>query len=227
MYFCDKIQWKENNINIYMSTNNKKTIGIDLDDTLRATIEQMCVVYNKAFRTKLKEKDVTSYDLDVSFPLCKAGTKVCISDGPYAEIWEEIKSGHDFFFHDKAEEVFMEAKPLFGVDTAFNILKEHCNIIVITNQFSVRNKTYALEWLEMYHLEPDGVMFTTDKNLANIDLLIDDNPKFILESNVPSLLVNKTHNKEFDVTTCQMPCQRVESLHAWVFSDDCKKFILG
>lgn len=210
-----------------MSVYCRKTIGIDLDDTLRATIEQMCVVYNKAFGTKLKEKDVVSYELEVSFPLCKAGTKVCISDGPYAEIWGEIKNGHEFFFHDKAEEVFMEAKPLFGVDAAFNILKEHCNIIIITNQFSVQNKTYALEWLEKYNLVPDGVMFTKNKNLANIDMLIDDNPRFILESKVPSLLVNKTHNKDFDVSTCQMPCQRIESLHSWVFSDDCKKFIFG
>jgi 5'(3')-deoxyribonucleotidase len=184
-------------------------------------------VYNKTFGTKLKESDVISYDLKESFPLCISGTKVCISDGPYAEIWGEIKSGHDFFFHDKAEEVFLDAETLLGVEEAFQMLKVHCNVIVITNQFSVQNKTYALEWLERQHLDPDGVMFTSNKNLANIDLLIDDNPRFIMESQCPTLLVNKTHNKDFDISTCQMPCQRIESLYSWVFSDAFKEFVFG
>lgn len=187
-----------------MSVYCRKTIGIDLDDTLRATIEQMCVVYNKEYGTNITESDVISYGLEKSFPLCD--------------------DGREFFFHNHAKEVFMDAVPLSGAIEAFNEIKKDWNIVVITNQFTIQNKTYALEWLNKYDLVPDGVMFTSNKNLADIDLLIDDNPRFIMNINRPSLLVSKTHNKDFD-TSRYINCQRIESMYSWVFSNDYKERI--
>lgn len=187
-----------------MSVYCRKTIGIDLDDTLRATIEQMCVVYNNEYGTNIIESDVISYGLEKSFPLCDDGRK--------------------FFFFDHAKEVFMDAVPLSGAIEAFKEIKKDWNIVIITNQFSTQNKTHALEWLEKYNLVPDGVMFTKNKNLANIDMLIDDNPRFIMNTEKPSRLINKTHNRDFD-TTRYINCQRIESLYSWVFSDEYKTLV--
>lgn len=126
-------------------------IGIDIDGVLRDFCGQLKHVYSKVYPDHVVG-EITDYDLSQFFPIGK-------------EIF-------DFFQIRFPYEVFELAKPYPGAKEFVNNLRSN-KIIMVTTQ-KRGNEIYTLNWLTMHGIYYDSIIFTKDKNIANIDILIDD-----------------------------------------------------
>jgi 5'(3')-deoxyribonucleotidase len=79
----------------------------------------------------------------------------------------------------------------------------------VTWQFSNINKKLTLDWLDALSIPYDDICFTKDKWMIQGDILIDDNPEFILNEKDTSFkyLVDQPYNQE-----CNFEGSRVKSL---------------
>jgi len=126
-------------------------IGIDIDGVLRDFCGQLKTVYNKVYPDHVIS-EITDYELSPFFPIGK-----------------DI---YDFFQIRFPYEVFELAKPFPGAKEFVNSLRQN-KIVIITNQ-KRGNEIYTLNWLTMHGIYYDSIVFTKEKNIANIDVLIDD-----------------------------------------------------
>jgi 5'(3')-deoxyribonucleotidase len=116
----------------------------------------------------------------------------------------------DFFFHKNAEKVFYLSEPYEGVENAMQKLKDNGHkIVIVTWQFSNINKKLTLDWLDALSIPYDDICFTKDKWMIQGDIIIDDNPEFILNEKETAYkyLVDQPYNQE-----CNFEGSRVKSL---------------
>lgn len=154
---------------------------VDVDGVLRDITTPMLNLYNKAFYENLKESDLKDYDVEISFPRV-------------AEL--KVKAS-DYFFHINAKDIFLnEAPPYLNVKEAVSILREFGKVIIATNQSTIDNKKYTLDWLDKHGIEYDGIFFTPDKSLIPCNVIIDDNPYFIEHSKANTkIIVDQPYNR--------------------------------
>lgn len=140
-------------------------IKVDVDGVIRDIFENMCELYNKTYGQHTEVNDIFDYDVDKSFPLIKEKTG---------------KSAVDFFFKEHALHVFFKAKAYDSVKEFLQKLRDKGHkIVIVTWQFSDRNKIFTLTFLSKEEIPYDDICFTRDKWMIASDIMIDDNPEFI------------------------------------------------
>ena len=170
-------------------------IKVDIDGVLRNMNAMLVHLYNQKFKTNLTVEDIIDYDVSKSFPLFEIETQFTATE---------------YFFKVRSTDTLFMSKPYEGVREAMQKLKDNGHKIVIaTWQFSLKNKQCTLEWLKEYQIPYDDICFTKDKWMIQGDIIIDDNPEFILNEKETAYkyLVDQPYNQE-----CNFEGSRVKSL---------------
>jgi 5'(3')-deoxyribonucleotidase len=182
----------------------KYSFGVDIDEVLRALLSQMVKLYNKHFGGNMKIDDVFDYNVEICFSAIKEKTGI---------------SAKEWFFTLHGKELFRDAPMIKGAKEALEILREYGDVIIITRQFGIENKRYALEWLDKHGIPYDSICFVDDKSVVKCDYLIDDNVDNFKGCNIHgAILITAPYNKsEKDVyrlhTICNAGCfQRFDSI---------------
>ena len=165
--------------------NKKLTIGIDVDGVLRDNLQIMVDLYNDNFNGKMTVDDILDYRTEITFPTIKSITG---------------KTPSEWFFQDHSNEIFYNAKPFEMVAEDIRKLREYANVVIITYQKTLLNKTQTLTWLDKNGIEYDGIIFMKDKTKFICDILVDDNDWNFIGSNAGyGALINAPYNKNKDI----------------------------
>lgn len=108
------------------------TFAVDVDGVLRDNLQIMVDLYNKQFNESMSLDDIEYFEIGKSFP----------------KFEENGIDGKKFFFQEHADEIFLDAYPCCGALSAMEMLKDHGNVVIVTNQVGIANKKRTLEWLE-------------------------------------------------------------------------------
>lgn len=161
----------------------RNRIGIDVDGVLRDFTLAAIGVYNKEFNDNKTMEDMTHYDLGESFPL--------------------LDNAEDFFFNKHVKELFYDAPPIAGARDAFNELASRNDVVILTTQPNVLQKTYTIEWLVKNGFKFNDLCFLHDKNrFGRLDYFIDDNPKKFkgVDAGI-GILISAPYNRYVDTRT--------------------------
>lgn len=184
-----------------MQKEYNRIYKIDVDGVLRDIIPTMCSIYNDEFGTDITPRDVTDYDVN--------------------KIFTKVKDASKYFFVDHAKEVFLDCPSCRGAREALRILHSNGNkIIVCTWQFTDENKKYTIDFLRKNHLVYDDICFTHDKHLIHSDVIVDDNPQFILheqEQSSERVLISYPYNEYVECEKSGIKCYN--SLFGYVTND--------
>lgn len=173
------------------------TIGVDIDEVLRALVPGMVRLYNEAFGENMRLEDVKDFVVDNSFP------KIMEATGESASKW---------FFQTHGHELFGCSEEIEGSREALARLRQFGKVIIISYQKSVANKVDTLEWLANHGMEYDGICFVKDKSIVHTDWMVDDNDWNFIGSNAEyGALINAPYNldKDIDELIEQSHCNRI------------------
>ena len=162
---------------------NNKIIKIDIDGVLRDMLSEMCIIYNKAYNTNITPNDISDYNVDISFPLCKE------IDGI---------SANYFFFNEYSYDLCAYSKVINKSKEAIDILHNlGYYIIIVSYQKGYSNKHDTLVWLDNNNIYYDSICFTDRKDLVHGDIIIDDNPEFLdmCNDDEEKILIDAPYNK--------------------------------
>ena len=136
------------------------TIKIDMDGVIRDIIPTMLKIYNEECDGQLTANDIIDYNVNTSFPNV---------------ITKKNKLATDFFFVDKAEDIFRYSPMCNGAKEAINMLhRAGHKIVICTWQFTHEAKVYTLEFLKANEIYYDDICFTKEKDLIKSDVIVDD-----------------------------------------------------
>lgn len=162
------------------------TIGIDIDEVLRALLPEMVRLYNEEFNESLTVDDVKAFDVDISFPKVKERT------GESASKW---------FFQEHGRELFYDSQMIKGAKEAVDHLRKFAKVYIISYQKTLQNKLDTLNWLLKNDIEYDGICFLKDKTLVHLDVLIDDNDWNFIGCNCDTgVLIRAPYNKDIPLS---------------------------
>ena len=170
-------------------------IKIDVDGVIRDLVGSMCDMYNEVVEDisdSVKPDDITDYDVDKSFPLISKSYGMKPSR---------------YFFNERAEDTFRNYAFPLGFDSGSNMPSDAIRmlrdaghkIVICTWQFTNSNKKTALDFLDEWCIPYDDICFTRDKWLIGSDIIIDDNPEFLMDKREKSkirMLIDQPYNKE-------------------------------
>ena len=200
------------------------TIGIDVDGVLRDNLQIMVDLYNKEFDGKMTVDDIKDFRTEITFPTIQPLTG---------------KTASEWFFQDHSNEIFLHANPFSNVAEDIKTLRDVANVVIITYQKTLLNKTQTLEWLEKNGIEYDGIIFMKDKTKFLCDILVDDNDWNFIGSNASyGVVINAPYNISKDLSDIKESsnCKdmaRFNNLHEFVvkfmespehFLDSCYKY---
>lgn len=150
---------------------------IDVDGVLRDIYPMIISCYDKemGYESKIKPSDIKSYILSKHFP--RMGNK-------------------EAFFIRNAKSIFLEAKPFKDYDKINEISRNH-NILIVTDQLNGL-ETLTLEWLNLWGIKYKDIFFTGDKEVVPGDILLDDNPRNILNTLDTSMkvIMDRPYNQD-------------------------------
>lgn len=163
--------------------NKDLIFAIDCDEVLRGTLSTMVKIYNEEIGDAKKESDIKDFNVDISFPRIYNETGI-----PAAE----------WFFDCHSKELFLDSKPIKGVQKALRILKQYGKVVILTYQRSCENKLHTLEWLRRNKLLCDDICFLKDKYLLHCDYMVDDNVLNFKNSNTKNaILITAPYNENY------------------------------
>ena len=158
---------------------------IDMDGVIRDMFYPMLCLYNNRYGENLSLDDIVEYDVNVVFPKCME------IDGIRAS---------EFFFGENSREVFLDGSfPYEGVAYWLNELRKYGHrVVIVTMQYGILNKEYALRFLDRYNIGYDDIMFTSEKWMVSGDYLVDDNPLFLEDprDNSAKVVIDMPYNRE-------------------------------
>ena len=172
-------------------------IGIDIDDTIANTAQQIDIWANVFFEKYLKRE-------------FKIHNETGILDPKWAKYLYNLTEEEDEKFWNIYYEKIMEnVEPKENVIEVINELSEKNNIIIISARWDRENgiiKKITKEWLKKYKIHYDKLFLgCEDKRKiakeSNIDIFIDDSYKTckqISELNIETLIMNTRLNKNFE-----------------------------
>lgn len=135
-------------------------IALDVDGVLRDFNGSLDRVYRKWNPTHGPSIEPYEWDLSASYPECVDINK--------------------FAFVEHAKEIFSEAEPYPGAVHFANRLYRDHNVVITTMQFEAM-RPVLLDWLQRHRIPYHSLMFTREKYLVDADVLIDDNPEFLMD----------------------------------------------
>lgn len=133
---------------------NKKSIAIDLDDTLNTLVDNWIRLYNKDYDDNLKKENITNWDI-ASFTKPECGKKLF-----------DYTLQPNFF---KSLGIKPHAKEVT------KWLSEYLNLYIVT-AYHPKTCLDKAEWLEEHfpHIPQKNIVFCNNKGLIKADFMIDD-----------------------------------------------------
>ena len=154
----------------------KRTLGIDLDDTLNNLCDVWIERYNKDYNDNITE----FWDWEC--------TK-CVKPECGEKIYDYLSEPKFFYNVDIKENAF----------EVVNFLQQHFEIYIVT---AYRSKTCLdkTNWIKKFlpNINPENIIFCNNKGLLNLDFLIDDAPHNIKAFKQQAIIYNHAHNRCFE-----------------------------
>ena len=162
-----------------MSANQnhyKRTIAIDVDDTVLNLISSWLDSYNRKFDDNLKEESITEWDISQF-------------------VKTEAKNAVYEFIHKPR--VFSKAKPVEGALEAINYMRESKSRIIYVTANDPMNVKFG--WLKDHGFieDEEDLIVAKDKTLIIADMIVDDNFDNVYYFNGMGMLLTKPWNKGF------------------------------
>lgn len=173
-------------------------IGIDLDDVVFNTTEQVLKVFNNLYNTDVQLSDIVCWDFDK----CKQ-----IPEAYKDAIWDIFQDNNVW---DNTS-VYKDC-----IDSIYQLSQEHDIFFVTATR--TRNMIYKLQLLQMnfpFIEDIDKCLIKAEnKQLLNLDVLIDDNMENFKSAAYYGIVFSQEWNKnidEADSKYCNSNCFRVNS----------------
>ena len=159
-------------------------IKVDVDGVLRNLTPTMISLYNEKFGENITIKDISDYDVNISFPLLKKNNI----------------DAFKFFFEDNAYIMFATTPAFENAAKALKKLIEHGHkVTIVTHQITTQNKILTLQWIDGHHIPYDSIAFTKKKYNIHGDILIDDNMDILNNepNEVRKICISAPYNKDY------------------------------
>ena len=184
-------------------------IGIDIDDTITNHCEVWFDIYNKHFKTN-EDKEIH------------------LSDAYKWDFYNEYSAStkeHLFCALDCREEYYKNLKILDNVKKTISELLESGNQVILISATSKGFQEEKKKWIlkELSMLTEDDIMFTQQKNLINVDLMIDDKLEEASNFKCPYILFRRPWNigREQNLYTDNiLICSNWYEIEKYLFSQD-------
>lgn len=153
------------------------SLGFDLDETLQNMIKRLLLYYNVAYKDNLKFEDIRQYDMTPYLvPECK-------------HIFQEF-CNDEFFLNLDVEKT--------AVETLSQLSEKH-DIYFVTAGHPLTIGARD-EWLKRTFpfYRSRMLIACTNKQLLNLDILVDDYECNLIGGKYASVLINKPWNESFD-----------------------------
>lgn len=156
------------------------TILIDMDDTIENLCEEWVKYLNEKYGTDVKHSDIKDWDMTKAFPTLD--DKSIYSPLIEPELWKRIK-------------------PLPGaVDKVGQLINDGHRVVIVTssNPDTVSHKLNLVLFKYFPFLTYHDVIISSQKQLVNGDILIDDYPPNLEGGTYKGMLMNAYHNEAYD-----------------------------
>lgn len=158
----------------------KLTILIDMDDTLENLCDVWIEYLNERYGLHVSKNDVNDWDMTLAFPmlLCR-------------EIYEPLFEVN----------MWNRVKPLPGAVRYVNqLIKDGHKVVIVTashqNSVGIKLNHVLFKYFPIFTYK--DVIITTQKQLINGDILIDDAPHNLEGGNYRGILMSAAHNRNYD-----------------------------
>lgn len=184
-------------------------IGIDIDDTITNHCETWFNIYNENYRT----------DNDKI---------ILLSDAYKWDFYNEYPSDtrdHLFLALNSQDKYYEQLKILDNVKKTINGLLTAGNQVILISATGKEYQDRKKEWIlhELPMLTEDNIIFTQQKNLINVDVMIDDKLEDASKFNCPYILFRRPWNigREQSLYTDNMLiCSNWYEIEKYLFSQD-------
>lgn len=150
-------------------------VGIDLDGVIRNMVGALIPQYNFVYGDGVHlHNDVKQWDLSKSFP--------------------QFKNEH---YYKWGEKLFLNANPYVGALRFMDDLNKTDNdIYIVTNQ-PKGLEDLTINWLKKFEIEYKGVIFSSDKDVFNGDILFDDSNYNLERFSGLSVCMDRPWNQDY------------------------------
>jgi 5'(3')-deoxyribonucleotidase len=189
---------------------DKIKVGIDFDSVLVDTMTNYCNLLERFTGFRLNQKDITAYDVTKFIPK------------QYHELANEIW---------KMPKLYNDIKPIQDSQEYIEKLYKDNNVELYVVTVADGEILYAKfrTILNLFPwIKPENIIFTHNKQMIDLDVLIDDNPDYLIGGKYYKILFNQPWNKDFEITVNKYitdrvnnwkeVCQWVRSLETWGYA---------
>jgi 5'(3')-deoxyribonucleotidase len=155
---------------------NRVQIGLDLDGVIRDFIGKLNDLY------------------DIDYP---EGTRVPVTDW---DISKAYSIGREIFYYayiERGLEITRDALPYEGALEFYYELLNRGDVWIVSNQRNKFMQTGTAEWIARYLSGQRGIIYTGNKNLSMLDVLIDDYPKNLTNFHGDTYCIARPWNKDY------------------------------
>jgi len=158
-----------------------KKLLIDIDGVIRDILPSILSIYNCQYNDKIgktyTKKDITEFDFRHSL--------------------KNIRN-IDTFFQAHSRDIFYYSNPVEKSLASLKSLHKDYNITLITANPYRTGQRNTLEWLEMYDVRYDDLIFTTDKSIVKGEVALDDAVHNLLVMNAnKKVCMDRPYNKRY------------------------------
>lgn len=158
----------------------KKTILIDMDDTIEDLLPEWVTYLNNKYHTTVNPNEITNWNIEIFFPTLTQ-----------EEVFEPL-------FVDSFWET---VKPKQGAIEYIRKLKDNgYNILICTASFyqTLQSKMDNVLFKYFDYLSWENVIITPHKQMIKADYLIDDKPENLIGGTYKGILMDAQHNQWFN-----------------------------
>lgn len=156
------------------------TVLVDMDDTLENLCEEWVNYLNDKYGTEVEHSDITEWDMSKAFPTIN-------KELVYAPLF------------DKA--LWERLTPLPGaVEKVHQLIKDGHKVVIVTasHQDTVSLKLNSVLFKYFPFFTHNDVIVTSQKQLVQGDVLVDDAPHNLCGGTYQGILMNAYHNADYD-----------------------------
>jgi 5'(3')-deoxyribonucleotidase len=154
----------------------KKTILLDLDDTLNNLVHVWLSIYNMEYNVNVKYEEIKSWDLTQWVP--------------HPDI---------IYKYVKEPGIYKHLCPIKDSQDVVSLICKKYNVHVATYYPTPESCSEKYEFIQTYYpsIDKDNIHFTRKKTMINADIIIDDNPDYVQRFRGElGILVNQPWNQE-------------------------------
>lgn len=165
-----------------MTKTNKDNyiVLVDMDDTITDMLSVWVETLNKNYRLSVRYEDITDWNINLFFP-------TLTNEQIFAPLY--------------TDEFWLKVMPKYDAIKYIKKLKDDgCKVFICTstNYKTIKAKMDNLLFKYFDYLSWNDVIVTSNKQLINADLLIDDGVHNLIGGKYKGILMDAPHNRKFD-----------------------------